>query len=233
MTRGRSRQAGLPGLSGLLCSATAKRTGMRCRRFAIVGSTVCDVPGGKTPNTVAARDRRATIAQLLQHEDPDRPRPLGEVMLDAVHNADVLMGSLEDVRLRVARREEVDPADIDRLVRMSQVAHALAETTVRAGVQVELVRQARLSREADAAFVTRVLGRVLDALLGGRAAPWRPWARRRWTSCGGGSTRSSGWELEAVEEPDMARADPDAPPKLTGRPVAYPPPPSLAREERP
>ena len=33
-------------------------------------------------------------------------------------------------------------------------------------------------------------------------------------------------ELEAVEEPDLTRADPDRPPELTGRPAAYPPPPS-------
>lgn len=34
-------------------------------------------------------------------------------------------------------------------------------------------------------------------------------------------------ELEAVEEPDLTRADPDRPPELTGRPAAYPPPPEL------
>ena len=85
----------------------------------------------------------------MQHEDPDAPRPLGEVMLDAVHNADVLMRSLRDVRLRVARDEPVSGEDVDRLVRMSQVAHALAETTVRAGVQVALVREAQVQTELN------------------------------------------------------------------------------------
>jgi hypothetical protein len=39
-------------------------------------------------------------------------------------------------------------------------------------------------------------------------------------------------ELEAVEEPDLARADPDRPPELTGAPAAYPPPPVLPAPRR-
>ena len=161
MTRGKSRRFGVPSMQ---CNAKAKRSGQRCRRWALVGLTVCDLHTGEDPRKQAAADRRDVVAQLLQHEDPDRPRPLGEVMLEAVHNADVLMRSLDEVRLRVLRREEVTGEELDRLVRMSQVAHALAETTVRAGVQVELVRQAHLRTELVGAAVVRVLGRVLDAL---------------------------------------------------------------------
>ena len=39
----------------------------------------------------------------------------------------------------------------------------LAETTVRAGVQVQLVRRAQLQTEMNAALVVRALGRALDA----------------------------------------------------------------------
>jgi hypothetical protein len=145
------------------CNAKAKRSGLRCRRWALVGMTVCDLHTGEDPRKQAAADRRDVVAQLLQHEDPDRPRPLGEVMLEAVHNADVLMRSLDEVRLRVLRREQVTGEELDRLVRMSQVAHALAETTVRAGVQVELVRQAHLQTEMNSAAVVQALGAALDA----------------------------------------------------------------------
>jgi hypothetical protein len=161
VTRGKSRRFGIPPMR---CVATAKSTGRRCGRWALVGQTCCDLHTGWAPQSVAAADRRSVVAQLLQHEDPDHPRPLGEVMLEAVHNADVLMRSLDDVRLRVLRREEVTGEELDRLVRMSQVAHALAETTVRAGVQVELVRQAQLATEMNSAVVVRALGAALDVV---------------------------------------------------------------------
>lgn len=48
---------------------------------------------------------------------------------------------------------------------MSQVAHALAEATVRAGVQVELVRQARVATELNATLVTSALAAALDAVI--------------------------------------------------------------------
>jgi hypothetical protein len=171
VTRGKSRQPGIPPMR---CTAPTKTRGRTCRRWALVGQTVCDIHGGKAPQAQAAADRRDAFAQVMQWEDPDAPRPLGEVMLEAVHNADVLQRSLRDVRLRVARGEAVAGEELDRLVRMSQVAHALAETTVRAGVQVELVRQARLETEMNAAAVVRVLARVLDALTSGPRAPLAP-----------------------------------------------------------
>lgn len=93
MTRGKSRQTATPGIPPMRCTATAKSTGQRCRRWALVGQTVCDLHGGKNPAGERARDRRLAVAQLLQWEDPDSPRPLGEVMLEAVHNADVLQRS--------------------------------------------------------------------------------------------------------------------------------------------
>ena len=110
------------------------------------------------------------------------------------------MRSLRETRLRVQRGEAVEVDDVDRLVELSKHAHALAETTVRAGVQVELVRQARLSVDMNAAAITRVMGRVLDALTG-RYGVLRPLGAgyvedlRLWLH------GVIGRELEAVEEP--------------------------------
>jgi hypothetical protein len=222
VTRGKSRRFGIPPMR---CVATAKSTGRRCGRWALVGQTCCDLHTGWAPQSVAAADRRSVVAQLLQHEDPDHPRPLGEVMLEAVHNADVLMRSLDDVRLRVLRREEVTGEELDRLVRMSQVAHALAETTVRAGVQVELVRQARLSTDMNAAAVVRVLGRALDALTSGPRAPLAPLGPgfigdlRVWLH---EVVRAELEAVAAVDDPDPDRAE-----LVTGAPVTYPAPPAL------
>ena len=215
MTRGKSRRFGVPSMR---CTARAKSTGRRCGRWALVGLTVCDLHTGEDPRKQAAADRRDAFAQVMQWEDPDAPRPLGEVMLEAVHNADVLQRSLRDVRLRVARGEAVAGEELDRLVRMSQVAHALAETTVRAGVQVELVRQSRLSRELYDAAVTRVLGRALDALTAGPRAALAPLGQEYLAALRVALHELVRRELEALEEPDLRRADPDALLELTARP---------------
>jgi hypothetical protein len=207
------------------CVAPAKSTGERCKRWALVGQTCCDLHTGYSPNALAGGDRRNVVAQLMQWEDPDRPRPLGEVMLEAVHNADVLMRSLDDVRLRVLRREEVTGEELDRLVRMSQVAHALAEATVRAGVQVELVRQARLSSDLNAEAVVRVLGAVLDLLTAGPRAALAPLGEEYLVELRLWLHGAVGRELEALEaRPD---ADPDGGELVTSRPVTHPPPPAL------
>jgi hypothetical protein len=136
------------------------------------------------------------------------------------------MWSLRETRLRVQRGEAVEVDDVDRLVELSKHAHALAETTVRAGVQVELVRQARLSVDMNAAAITRVVGRVLDALTG-RYGVLRPLGAgyvedlRLWLH------GVIGRELEVVEEPRPRPRRSDRPLELTSRPVMYPPPPAL------
>jgi hypothetical protein len=93
-------------------------------------------------------------------------------------------------------------------------------------VQVELVRQARLSVDMNAAAITRVMGRVLDALTG-RYGVLRPLGPgyvedlRLWLH------GVIGRELEAVEEPRPRPRRSRPPLELTSRPVTYPPPPAL------
>jgi hypothetical protein len=225
MTRGKSRQAGIPTVR---CSHVAYRTQRRCRLPAVVGTTVCHVHAGTAAHIAEKAQERVTVAQLMQHEDPDDPRPLGEVMLEAVHNADTLMRAARDVRLRVQRNEPVTGEELDRLVRMSQVAHHLAETTVRVGVQVELVRQARLASDLNAEAVVRVLARVLDALTAGSRAPLAPLGEEYLRDLRLWLHEVVGLELEALEERPAEDRDPDRDAELvTSRPVTYPPPPEL------
>lgn len=47
------------------CTATSKRSGERCNRYAIEGGTVCIMHGGKAPNVKAA-----AAARLLAMIDP-------------------------------------------------------------------------------------------------------------------------------------------------------------------
>lgn len=47
---------------GVQCKATAKRTGERCQRPAIIGARVCHVHGGRSPNVQkSARERLAEL----------------------------------------------------------------------------------------------------------------------------------------------------------------------------
>jgi hypothetical protein len=52
------------------CTATAKRSGERCRRAAIVGGTVCSFHGGKAPQVSRAAEVRA--AKLAAHAEAER-----------------------------------------------------------------------------------------------------------------------------------------------------------------
>ncbi|HET6921344.1 MAG TPA: hypothetical protein VFI46_18060 [Jiangellaceae bacterium] len=80
----RGRAHGIP---SLICTATSKATGERCRKYAIVGSTVCNMHGaGGASVGKDAAERRITYAQLVG----DDRRPWHEVLLDMIHKADAL-----------------------------------------------------------------------------------------------------------------------------------------------
>lgn len=126
------------------------------------------------------------------------------------------------------------PNLLTRLVEATRLAHHLAETSVRAGVQVELVRQARLSADLNAAAITHVLARVLDALTAGPRASLAPLGHefiadlRLWLH---EVVRRELETVALVENPDPNEAE-----LVTGAPAAYPPPPALPaphREEDP
>jgi hypothetical protein len=154
MTYAEGRRVGLPSVR---CTAHS-RSGEQCRNWAKVGSTVCRMHGGHLPQVVRKRDERLTFAQLLQSD----PRPVGEVLLDALHNADVAM---QDMRVRLVEGGEPVTVDqLDRFITLSRLTHHLAKTTVDAGVEVQLVNQQRANVEEVGGFLADTLLTVLNAL---------------------------------------------------------------------
>jgi hypothetical protein len=153
MTYGESRRVGLPSVR---CTATNRR-GERCGKWAKVGGTTCELHGAQAGQVVRKRDERMTFAQLLQSD----PRPVGEVLLDALHNADVAM---QDMRAGLATGEPVTVDQLDRFINLSRLTHHLAKTTVDAGVEVQLVNQARASLQQVGAVLSEVLLAVLHSL---------------------------------------------------------------------
>jgi hypothetical protein len=110
------------------------------------------------PNVVRKRDERMTFAQLLQSD----PRPVGEVLLDALHNADAAM---QDMRVRLVEGGEPVTVDqLDRFINLSRLTHHLAKTTVDAGVEVALVNQQRAAVGEVGTLLADVLLVVLNAL---------------------------------------------------------------------
>jgi len=126
--------------------------------FATVGRTVCRHHGGAAGQVVRKGEERATFAQLLQSD----PRPVGEVLLDALHNADVAM---QDMRAQlVTDGQPVTVDQLDRFINLSRLTHHLAKTTVDAGVEAALVDQAQVAVEGVGELQADVLLTELNAL---------------------------------------------------------------------
>jgi hypothetical protein len=154
MSRGVSRQAGIP---PTLCTAKT-RAGEPCKNYCSVGRVTCYLHGGAAGQVVRKAEERVTFAQLLQSD----PRPVGEVLLDALHNADVAM---RDVRARLVEEGQPVTVDqLDRFINLSRLTHHLAKTSIDAGVEVALVSQQRATVQEAGTFVAEILLTVLNAL---------------------------------------------------------------------
>jgi hypothetical protein len=149
-----SRQAGLPPAK---CTAKAKRTGRPCLNWCKPGSLVCWQHGGAAPQVQRKANERMILRQLMQGE----PRPLVEVILDNVHTADVIT---RDMKLRLLEGEAVTPQDLDRLLDLTRLSQALAKTALDAGVEIQLVNQARASVGELGTILSEVLLAVLHGL---------------------------------------------------------------------
>jgi hypothetical protein len=155
VTRGASRQAGLPSVQ---CTAKAKSTGHPCMNFCKPGSLVCWQHGGAAPQVQRKADERMTLRQLM-FEQP--PRPLIEVILDNVHTADAIT---REMKLRLAEGEAVTPQDLDRLLDLTRLSQHLAKTALDSGVEIALVNQARTSVGELGTILSEVLLAVLHSL---------------------------------------------------------------------
>jgi hypothetical protein len=153
MSRVGSRKAGIPSVR---CSARS-RSGEQCRNYARVGTTLCHLHRGNARQIVRKAEQRVTLAQLLQ----DEPRPLVEVMADAVANADAAM---RDARLRLLEGEEVTVDQLDRVLELSRLAHHLSRTMLDTGIGMKLVAEQKASLQDLGGLISEVLLAVLHPL---------------------------------------------------------------------
>lgn len=96
------------------CVATVRSTGLRCRKWAIKGSTVCPSHGGRAPQVKAAAARRLALGEAVKELDRlGRPIEVdpATAMLDMVYEA---AGNVAVLRQLVqGLRSEVDRTDWD------------------------------------------------------------------------------------------------------------------------
>jgi hypothetical protein len=146
-------------LPSVRCTAHSKRTGEPCGNFA----TVCRLHGSSARHVRNAASARVTLATLLKSD----PRPVWDVVLDAVATADALM---TDLKLGITagaddpHAEPLDPAQLSRLSDAVKLAHSLASSaiTVRAYELKSQVAELDGERLADAVLAAVMV--LLDAL---------------------------------------------------------------------
>lgn len=137
----------------LRCTATSKRSGVNCRRYAMVGTNVCARHGGIAPQVRAKAEERVTLAERLKTAPM---RQTWEVLADTAHIADVL---LQDARVSI-EQGTFTPASLETLVSALERAHRLSTSNHHAGLAE---RKARFA-EAQAGQMHQVFTRVLAGL---------------------------------------------------------------------
>jgi len=116
-----------------------------------------------------------TLAHLMAND----PRPVGTVLLDALHSADAL---LQDARTKITVGDTVDANDMTRFIESLERAAKLAKTVIDAGVAVKMVEARTRDLEAEGQIVVDAMVAVLDPLIDRLdVAPtmreaWRHWA---------------------------------------------------------
>lgn len=134
------------------CTAKAKSTGERCRRL-VVGGGVCPKHGGAAPQVKAKRLERVALAERFAATPHRHP---GEVLLDAVHTADVLAKQArEELETTGATKQT-----IKALVEATHMAAALSRSALGAEAEAQSARfsqdQAKVVERALSEFMVQM-----------------------------------------------------------------------------
>lgn len=112
------------------CTATANRTGRRCRRAAISGGNVCPTHGGRAPAVRRRAAQRVAIEQARALLGQERDADPGKVLLYSVKAA---AGLLHGARAAI-QQDDADDSDLHYLADAAQIAAKLARLCLDAGL---------------------------------------------------------------------------------------------------
>jgi len=108
------------------CAGRSSRSGEQCRQWALVGATVCVAHGARAPQVRAAADRRVGLAEAIAAAPRRSPQ---EILVDATHAADVLLGQAV-----AAAGEPMSVDQLDQVVSSIGRAAQLAKVALDAGL---------------------------------------------------------------------------------------------------
>ena len=120
-------------MSNPRCRAQSKQAKRQCLKTAEPGATVCYIHGGRAPQVKRKAAVRVALAEAIANGDR---RPAAQIMLDALHTADVLMRQAQIVA--VDSGEPVPVEVLDGLVQAVARAAAMARVVVDSGVDQQL-----------------------------------------------------------------------------------------------
>lgn len=146
----------MPRMRADQCTATNRRTGQRCKRWANLGTTVCTVHGSRLPTVVAAAARERTMWEVGQRAEREGRHPM-EVLRTVLHVRDHLLGKL---LAQVADRDDVTPGEIRELDDRLTQAQRAAEVAVRSGVQLWFTQRSQVEAETVVRALNQALGAV-------------------------------------------------------------------------
>ncbi len=110
------------GITPVKCTATVRRTGKPCGRWAAVGAVVCSSHGGAAPQVQRAAETRLTLAQLMASGRDPRA-----ALLDALGTAD---GFFRLGKLRLLAGEKLSAEETtEHLAHLQRLAQ-LAKTAI-------------------------------------------------------------------------------------------------------
>jgi hypothetical protein len=155
-----------PGIPPVQCHAMSKRTGERCRAYAVVGTSVCRWHGVNSTVRRAAQ-REVTLAQLMEG---DRRHPW-EVVLDMTHTLDSIT---QDFRREVVAGKKVTIDQLDRLIELAQTTHHLATTAITSKAAEKMAVAFERHTEGLGELVGIAVDAATDRL--GLTDPWRAYA---------------------------------------------------------
>lgn len=121
------------------------------------GTLVCRLHGGLSPQALACGQVRLSLSEIAQAN----PRPLAEVLRDAVALADVAQRDCWSA----LRAGELDASVADRLLEVARYSAALVQVAVNAGLPLH-DDDARVPVEAFSDVAAAALASVADTLVG-------------------------------------------------------------------
>jgi hypothetical protein len=147
-------------LPPIRCSAKSKRSHDRCKRWATPGAAVCKIHGSASPQAKRLSTVRLTMSELAATD----PRPVHEVMRDAVAIADRVMRDLDAAVIH----GDTSADTLSRLLESSRYASAIGKIARDAGVvdppPVETVTRFEFAAEKIVPMLLDVVGDVIRAL---------------------------------------------------------------------